>query len=72
MKKNMGTTDKAIRIIAAIIFAVLYFTGTVTGTFGIVLLAFGAIFLLTSFVSFCPLYAPFGIKTCQTKEHKAP
>lgn len=66
--KNMGTADKAIRIIIAIIISILYFTGAVTGTLGIVLLVFGAIFLLTSFVSFCPLYAPFGIKTCKSKE----
>ena len=72
MKKNMGIADRAIRIIAAIAFAVLYFTGTIAGTLGIVLLVFGAIFLLTSFVSFCPLYAPFGIKTCKTSEQKAP
>jgi len=66
MKKNMGTTDRILRIFAAIIIAALYFTHTVTGTFGIVLLVVGAVFLLTSFVSFCPLYSPFGIKTCKS------
>ncbi|MCA1751442.1 MAG: DUF2892 domain-containing protein [Flavobacteriales bacterium] len=67
MKKNMGSTDRIVRILAAIAFAVLYFTGTVTGTAGLVLLILGAVFLLTSFVSFCPLYAPFGISTCKMK-----
>jgi hypothetical protein len=67
MKKNMGTPDRIIRIFAAIIIAALYFTHTVTGTFGIVLLVVGAVFLLTSFVSFCPLYMPFGISTSKTK-----
>ncbi len=67
MKKNMGSTDRIVRILAAIIFAVLYFTGTVSGTIGLVLLILGAVFLLTSFVSFCPLYAPFGLSTCKTK-----
>lgn len=67
MKKNMGSTDRIVRILAAIIFAVLYFTGTVSGTIGLVLLVLGAVFLLTSFVSFCPLYAPFGLSTCKTK-----
>lgn len=67
MKKNMGNTDRLIRVIVAIIIAALYFTGTVTGTLGIVLLELGGVFLLTSFVSFCPLYAPFGLSTCKTK-----
>lgn len=63
MKKNMGTTDKIIRIVLAIIFAILYFTGTVSGTLAIILLVLGIIFVLTSLISFCPLYAIFGIKT---------
>ena len=64
MKKNMGSTDKIIRVVLAIIFGVLYFTGTVSGTPGIVLLILGIVFLATSTISFCPLYAPFGISTC--------
>ena len=63
MKKNMGTIDRIIRIALAILFAVLYFSGTVSGGWGIVLLALGIVFLLTSFVSFCPLYVPFKIST---------
>jgi len=68
MKKNMGTADRAIRIVIALIIAGLYFTNIVTGTLGIVLVILGAVFLLTSFVSFCPLYAPFGISTCPKKD----
>ncbi|MEI6086865.1 MAG: DUF2892 domain-containing protein [Bacteroidota bacterium] len=68
MKKNMGTIDKTIRLIVAIVFAILYFTNVVTGTLGIVLVVLGAVFVLTSLVSFCPLYLPFGISTCKTKE----
>ena len=68
MKKNMGTIDKTIRIIIAIVFAVLYFTNIVTGTFGIILVVLGAVFVLTSLISFCPLYLPFGINTCKTKD----
>lgn len=63
----MGGMDKTIRIILAIVFAALYFTGTVTGTVGVVLLVLGAVFLLTSLVSVCPLYIPFGISTCSKK-----
>ncbi|MBO6586014.1 MAG: DUF2892 domain-containing protein [Gracilimonas sp.] len=66
MKKNMGSADKIIRFVLAIIFVALYFTGTVTGTWGIVLLVLAGVFVLTSLVSFCPLYAPFGLKTCKT------
>lgn len=64
----MGSPDKVIRVILALVFAVLYFTGTVTGVLGYVFLALGGVFILTSFVSFCPLYAPFGLSTCKTKE----
>ena len=64
MKKNMGNADRIIRIAAAIVFGILYFTGTITGTLGIILLIFGAVFLLTSFVGFCPLYALLGMNTC--------
>lgn len=63
MKQNMGTIDRAIRILLAIVFVVLYFSGVVTGTFGIILLVFAGIFILTSLVSFCPLYVPFKLST---------
>lgn len=63
MKKNMGKTDRLIRTILAILFLVLYFTHTVSGTLGIVLLVLAVVFLLTSLISFCPLYTLFGIKT---------
>ena len=68
MKKNMGTADRIIRVIIAAIIGVLYFTGTITGTLGIVLLILAGVFVLTSLISFCPLYAPFGIRTCPIKE----
>lgn len=67
MKKNMGNADRGIRIILAAVFAYLYFSGTVTGTVSYVLLAFAAVFVLTSLVSFCPLYPLLGINTCKTK-----
>lgn len=63
----MGSADKVIRVLLALVFAGLYFGGIVEGTLGIVLLVFAAVFALTSFISFCPLYAPFGISTCKTK-----
>lgn len=68
MKKNMGAADRIIRTILAVLFAVLYFTNVITGTLGIVLMVLAVVFLLTSVISFCPLYAPFGIKTCKTEQ----
>ncbi len=65
MKKNMGNADRIIRILIAAVFAYLYFGGVVTGTLGLVLVILGGVFVLTSLVSFCPLYAPFGISTCK-------
>jgi hypothetical protein len=67
MKKNMGNVDRIIRVVLAAIFATLYFTGTLTGTLGLVLLILGGVFVLTSVVSFCPLYAIVGLSTCPTK-----
>lgn len=63
MKANMGSADKTIRIILAVLIGVLYFTNVISGTLGLILLIFGIIFLLTSLVSFCPLYFPLGIST---------
>lgn len=67
MKKNMGTSDRVIRLLLAVVFSVLYITQTVTGTLGILLLVLGGIFVITSFISFCPLYFPFGLSTCPKK-----
>ena len=67
MKKNMGNTDRVIRFIIAAVIAMLYFNDIIPGTLGIVLMVLAGVFVITSFVSFCPLYAPFGISTCKTK-----
>jgi len=66
MKKNMGNIDKMLRVLVAVVIAVLYFaTDLIPGTLGIVLLVLAGVFVLTSFISFCPLYAPFGLSTCK-------
>jgi uncharacterized membrane protein len=67
MKKNMGTIDKVIRILIAVVIAILFFTHVITGILGIVLIALAAIFVLTSIMSFCPLYLPFGLSTNKKK-----
>jgi hypothetical protein len=63
MMKNMGSVDRIVRVMIAVIIAALYFAGQISGTLAIILLAVAGIFILTSFISFCPLYWPFGIHT---------
>jgi hypothetical protein len=70
MKKNMGSADKIIRLIIAAIVVLLYFTNVLTGTIAIVALVLAGVFVLTSLISFCPLYAPFGLSTCRIKGKK--
>jgi hypothetical protein len=65
MNKNMGTADRAIRIILAIVIGILYFTGRISGTLGIILGVVAIVFLVTSFMSWCPAYMPFGFTTCK-------
>lgn len=65
MKKNMGTVDRVIRTILALLVAILYFTNVISGTAAIILGILGLVFLLTSLVSFCPLYTPFKISTAK-------
>ncbi len=67
MKKKMGSLDKTVRIIIALVIAGLYYAGVISGTVGIVLLVFAGIFILTSLISFCPLYSIFGFSTCKRK-----
>lgn len=63
MQANMGTADKTIRILLAITVGVLYYFGVISGTLAIILGVLALIFVITSFISFCPLYLPFGIST---------
>lgn len=67
MKANMGNVDRVLRAIIAAVIAILFFTKVISGTLGTVLLVLGGVFLLTSFISFCPLYLPFGISTRKKK-----
>ena len=60
----MGSTDQIVRVLIAVVVAALFFTKVISGVLGIVLLAVAGIFVLTSVVSFCPIYAVFGISSC--------
>ncbi len=63
MTKNMGTLDKALRIVAAVVIIALYFTNVISGVLAIVLLVFAGVFILTSLISTCPLYPLLGMNT---------
>jgi amino acid transporter len=63
MKKNIGTFDRAARIVAAVVFGILISSGVVEGTLAVILGIFGVTFLLTGFVGFCPLYQLLGLST---------
>jgi hypothetical protein len=63
MKKNMGTVDRVLRLVLAVVVAVLYFTGTISGTLALILAILAIVFLATSVVGVCPLYLPFKIST---------
>lgn len=63
MENNMGKTDKTIRISVAVIIGILYFSGIISGMVASMLGVLAIVFILTSFISFCPLYLPFKINT---------
>lgn len=64
MTKNMGSLDRTLRVVAALVLVVLALTGTITGTWAIIAYLVAAVFILTSVVRFCPAYLPFGFNTC--------
>lgn len=70
MKNNMGSLDKTVRILVASVIVILYFAGILTGTLAIILLIIAGIFVLTSSISFCPLYWPFGISTLKKRRQE--
>lgn len=65
MKKNMGSADRAVRIVIALAIGFLYFSGRIDGTLAIVLGIVALAFLVTSLVGWCPGYLPFGLSTCK-------
>ncbi|WP_299709370.1 DUF2892 domain-containing protein [uncultured Tenacibaculum sp.] len=67
MKKNMNGFDRIFRIVIAVVVGVLYSQGIITGILSYILITVAFVFLLTSFVSFCPLYRLIGISTCKIK-----
>ena len=70
MKKNVGTTDKIIRLLLAAVVGGLYFAGVISGVTATILGVFALVFILTSFIGFCPLYLPFGISTRKQNQDK--
>lgn len=70
MKTNMGKFDRFVRVVLAVVITILYSANILTGTLGIILLIVAFAFVATSFIGFCPLYAPFGISTFRKKTSK--
>jgi K+-transporting ATPase A subunit len=68
MKKNMGSADQGIRLLLAATLVVLYFSGVISGTFGMITLVIAAVFMVTTLVGYCPMYSLIGVKTCKVKE----
>ncbi|WP_366799901.1 DUF2892 domain-containing protein [uncultured Cytophaga sp.] len=67
--KNIGNTDRIIRIAIAIVISILFATDIISGTLGIILLLVAIVLVVTSMISTCPLYLPFGISTCKKEKH---
>ncbi len=69
MKKNVGTSDRIIRLVVAVIIGILFLTQTITfsSTIGVILAVVGVIFLFTSAVSWCAIYQLVGASTCPTE-----
>lgn len=70
MQANMGTADRLVRVVVAAVVAGLILSGVVSGVWAIILGVLAGVFVLTSIISFCPLYAPFGISTCKRPANK--
>ena len=68
MKQNMGSIYKIVRVLAAVVIGVLYFTDQITGIAAIILGIFAVVFLLTSAIGFCPLYLPLKLSTIKKKD----
>jgi len=68
MKKNLGSSDKLVRLLISVVLIVLFYTEVLTGTLGIIALVLALVLAITSLVSFCPMYALLGINTCKNKE----
>jgi hypothetical protein len=72
MKQNMGTADRAIRVVIALVIAALWYFGTIGGTLAVILGVVAVVFLLTSVVGSCPGYLPFGVSTKKTTSGTPP
>jgi Na+(H+)/acetate symporter ActP len=69
MKRNMGTADRGIRLTLAVVVAILYITGKISGVAAIVLGIFALAFFVTSLVGHCPAYPPLGLTTIKEKKN---
>jgi ABC-type uncharacterized transport system permease subunit len=67
MKKNVGSIDKIVRLVIAVIAVYVAYKGMVASPWDYVLYAVAAIMVITSLMGSCPLFSIFGINTCKVK-----
>lgn len=67
-QKNVGTTDKIVRLVLAVILIALAATGVLVGTWMYIAYVAAIVLVLTSLFSFCGLYAIFGMNTCKVPQ----
>ncbi|WP_036155410.1 YgaP family membrane protein [Maribacter forsetii] len=68
MRKNLGSTDRFIRLFIAVALLTTFYTETVTGTIGYIMAAVAGVLIFTTFISFCPIYSLLGINSCKVKK----
>ncbi|MDI9312492.1 MAG: DUF2892 domain-containing protein [Limnohabitans sp.] len=67
MIKNIGKTDRIIRIILAIIIAGLDYFEVIKGSLGWLLSLIAVVLFVTAIIERCPLYKILGKSTCEVK-----
>lgn len=68
MKKNLGSTDRIVRLFIGIVLTIAWFTHLITGPLGFIWTIAGIVLALTSFFSFCPIYRVFKISSCKKEK----
>jgi len=71
MKKNVGNTDRFVRVIFGIILLILFMSKAIKDDlWNWIILGVSSILIITAFATFCPLYAILGKNTCEVKKKK--
>lgn len=60
---NEASWDRILRVVGGAALVILYFTGVLTGAWGIVLAVLGGVFIVTGLIGWCPIYALLHLRT---------